>query len=357
MPLRPSSAPNRDASLETLRAIACLALVSYHVVGASPSVGMELPEHHWLTLLNGTFIDMRMPLFSFLSGCVFISLEQMTRGTRPMLVSKTRRLLLPMVTVGALFWAARAAMGMDQLPLAHLLILPHAHFWFLQATFLIMGCFLLLNWLWPGQSTALAAGLMTGGALLWLFAPRPPVNLFSMVQAAYLMPFFMLGYLCAHGGLRAGLRARVSPGMAAVALMGLAGLGYALVSGQITAGPARGVLTLAIGITFCLSLLALAPRHAGLARLGGYSYTIYLFHVFFTAGSREAVLAYAPQTPDLMIWSAGMLAGIAGPVLLHHGLSRVPWLSGLFLGTRIVLPRRPTTPAPGVAQTARAQRA
>lgn len=355
MPQQTSSAPApRDPSIDTLRAIACLALVSYHVVGGSSASGMELPPDHWLVILNGTFVDMRMPLFSFLSGCVFVSLEHHTRNPGQMVRSKMRRLLLPMLSVGTLFWIAGTLMGQAQPPWVTLLYMPYSHFWFLQATFLIMAIFLLLHAVWPGHSTRLAAVLMGIAALIWVSEQRATPNLFSINQAAYLMPFFMLGYLCAHGTLLNRLKSHVSKTFAALILLALIMLGFVLMLGNVNSPDAAGhpLMTLLIGMPFCLSMLILAPRHRGLARLGGYSYSIYLFHIFFTAGSFETLRALAPNTPDILVWGLGLAAGLLGPIAVHHALMRHWVLARVFLG----LKARPRTRA-GVAHPALAQRA
>jgi peptidoglycan/LPS O-acetylase OafA/YrhL len=350
------SATSRDPSIDTLRAIACIALVSYHVVGDTPVKGMELPPDHWLSLLNGTFIDMRMPLFSFLSGCVFVSLEGLSRSPGRMLLSKMRRLLVPMLSVGLLFWTVRTAMGHDEPPLLSLLVMPYGHFWFLQATFVIMTCFLLLYAPMPGRSAWLATGLMGLGALAWVFGPRPTPNLFSVIQAAYLMPFFMLGYLCTHSAFLTRLKAYAPPMLAGLVLLCLTGLGYALAAGHllVPGEAARRALTTGIGAVLCLSLMILSPRHPLLARLGGYSYTVYLFHVFFTAASFEGLRALLPGLPEPLIWGAGVCAGLLGPILLHHVLIGNAALSTLFLGLKSRPFRRRPLP---VAHSGAAQRA
>jgi fucose 4-O-acetylase-like acetyltransferase len=354
LPLRSNTA--RSAHIDTLRAIACLALVSYHVVGNAPRNGMELAADHWLAVFNSTFIDMRMPLFSFLSGCVFLSLERLTRSPGQLLLSKTRRLLLPMLTVGLLFWLANTVMGRPQPALLSIAVLPYAHFWFLQATFLIMASFLFLYAVLPVRSVNLAAGLMVLGALAWVLGPRPSVNTFSVIQAAYLMPFFMLGYIAAHGTLLDRLRSLITPALALAALVPLIALGYLLAAGHIhlVGGADRRALTLVIGAMFCLCVLLLSPQHPLLARLGGYSYTIYLFHVFFTAGSFEALQALAPGLPSAFVWGAGLSVGLVGPVCLHLALARTPLLSTLFLGSRLPPTARGR---PSVAHSGAAQRA
>ncbi|MFK7942825.1 MAG: acyltransferase family protein [Paracoccaceae bacterium] len=347
----------RAAHLDTLRALACIALVSYHVVGHTSRTGMELNADHWLVLFNDTFVDMRMPLFSFLSGCVFLSLEQLTRSPGQLLLSKARRLLVPMLSVGLLFWSANMLIGQQQPHVLSLFVLPYAHFWFLQATFLIMVCFLLLYAILPVRSTTLALGLLGVGMLVWVAGLHPPVNVFSVIQAAYLMPFFMLGYLCAHSTLLPRLRAVLSPLTAITVLLILVGFGHALATSHMEMASLvdRRAVTIGIGMLFCVSLLVIAPRHPALAQLGGYSYTIYLFHVFFTAGSFEILGQIAPATPDAAVWVVGLVLGLAGPIILHRVLMQNDLLAALFLGLK--LNPRSIQRTPAVAQTGAEQRA
>lgn len=331
---------NRNISIDTLRGLACIALVSFHVVGYAPDKGMELPADHWLVVMNTSLVDMRMPLFSFLSGVVFIALEQASRPVGQMLVSKLRRLFVPLLSVGGLFWLAQGIMGQDQQPLLSIPFMPFAHFWFLQATLLVMGSFLILNALRPGHSAALACAMMCGGAVWWLVGPRPPVNLFSFGQALYLMPFFMLGYLCSYAR-RCGAWRPLSGGVTLLVLVSLGGLGFLLASHLLEPAPLlRRVLTLGIGAGFCLTLLALAPRNPFLARIGHFSYAIFLFHVFFTAGTLKLLGQVWPLAPDAALWVFGCVIGLSGPILIQHVLTQNTYLAGIFLGTRI----KPVTP-------------
>ena len=57
-----------------------------------------------------------------------------------------------MAAVGTVFWLARHAMGYEQMPLTRIFWLPYAHFWFLQATFLIMAAFYLGSALSGGRA-------------------------------------------------------------------------------------------------------------------------------------------------------------------------------------------------------------
>lgn len=345
----------RNIATDTLRGLACIALVSFHVAGYTPDKGMELPSAHWLVLLNETLVDMRMPLFSFLSGTVFIALEHATRPTGQIMLSKLRRLYLPMLSVGLLYWCMLGVVGQAQDSLLNLPVLPFMHLWFLQATLLIIAAFLLLNAVSPVHSAKVAFALMVGGALWWLMGPRPSVNLFSVIQALYLMPFFMLGYLCSYVR-RTGGHIRISGGAAFFILTGLGCLG-ALLAYDVLAPEqlVRRLLSLGIGAGFCVTLFALAPRSLTLARLGHFSYTIYLCHIFFTAGSREILLQVAPYLPDAMFWLVGLGAGLIGPILVHQVLVQNRVVAFTFLGTRVNPPR--VRGVPSVAHSSEPQRA
>ena len=172
--------------------------------------------------------------------------------------------------------------------------------------------------------------------MLWIAAPRPPVNVFSITHAAYLMPFFMLGYICARKDLLHRLQHRATRKIAAAALLCLIAIGFALASGllHLPDPMLRRAATFAIGASFCMALLVLAPRHAGLAQLGGYSYTIYLFHVFFTAAASMALQSAVPQAPVALVWMAGLLIGLLGPIALHTLVVRHGWLRVVLLGLR-----------------------
>ncbi|MBY6159211.1 acyltransferase [Pseudooceanicola nitratireducens] len=189
------AAAGRRTDIDTLRAMACIALVSYHVVGSTPSSGLELPYDHWLSMLNRTPVDLRMPLFSFISGLVFVAIP--SRGAGAAVGAKARRLLLPMLCVGALFWGLRAGMGIDQQPLWSIPFLPYEHYWFLQSTFLLMALMLGLTQMLGGRDR-LAAGLIgAGAAVWWLVGPRAQPDLMSLNGAIKLGPFFCGGYLAA----------------------------------------------------------------------------------------------------------------------------------------------------------------
>jgi uncharacterized membrane protein len=54
------TAKGRIAYVETLRGIACILLVAYHVIGDTSESGLRLPADHALSFLNGLLADVRM---------------------------------------------------------------------------------------------------------------------------------------------------------------------------------------------------------------------------------------------------------------------------------------------------------
>lgn len=320
----------RNDQIDTLRAIACIGLVAFHVVGSSSSSGLELDENHWLSLANLALVDLRMPLFSFLSGMVF---PVFTGSPGLKISAKVRRLLLPMVTVGSLFWLARNMMGYTQQPFAEIFFMPFAHFWFLQATFLIMT-FCIIGTAIAGGRDKLVVGIIGSlGAALYISSFRFEENIFAIMHAWKLAPFFAAGFL--FGGIQFW---RISRKLQRCALLGLMA---AVLSGFILAlnyinldHQERRIISLILGLAFCISLLILRPCNASLAWLGRHSYPIYLFHVFFTAGTVEVITRVAPNAALLALFFAALVAGLVGPAALSKIFMLHPLTALFFLGLR-----------------------
>lgn len=323
--------PRSDLSVDTMRAIACIALVSFHTAGADPEASMRLADNHWLSILNRTFVDMRMPMFSFLSGLVFVDLGRTQKGAVEILRSKARRLLIPLVTVGLLYWLMRDLYGQDQPPAYRLLFFPYVQFWFLQATFVIMVSLTLLTAV-TGHRDVMVAWLLLGtSVLLWFAQGRVPISFFSISGALYLMPFFMAGYLSRYLG-RPRIDARVAVAILAIVIV----IGAFLALEAMVVAPAlRRVMGLTCGLAFCLVLLSLQLQSAHLARIGAMSYAIFLFHYFFITGAREVANLTWSGMPDGLVWLMGLVVGIAGPVILYSLIVRNRISAFLFLGLKI----------------------
>lgn len=341
--MTPPFTDRRDTQLiqrqevDTLRAIVCFVLVFHHMIGISPTYGLELAYDHPISILSHTTQDMRMPIFSFISGLV-LARATGNWGKAPGLIGKkARRLLLPMLSVGTLFWLAKAMDGSNTMPLPMIYVTSFAHYWFLQASFVLMTAFFLLTCLSGGRDRLVAGGLIGLGFLWWGLAlwPFPLTNWFSLVNAVFLLPFFMSGYLLSQTPtLRQTLRHHplARPAGALLLIFGL-WLGWGIAADTLTFDPTpRRLMAIFLGISACFGLLLLRPRVGWLARIGTYSYAIYLFHVFFTAAVTSSWRFVDEPLPLSMVIGLGMVLGMLGPMAVQKLLLRSPCTGLIFLG-------------------------
>jgi peptidoglycan/LPS O-acetylase OafA/YrhL len=347
---RPAS---RLAHVETIRGLACLLLVAFHVVGDNPSHGLHVePDSAW-ALVMALFDNVRMPLFSFISGYVLTADPRDGASLAKALTSKARRLLLPLATVSTVYWAVKGWVAHEPVPpLASIYVLPFDHFWFLQATAVNMALLLSLGVL-AGGGTRAAALLWPAGVLAFLAAPDLPLDLFSIDEAIGLVPYFLAGYLLRSTGLdRRALAEDAAARLPIAAAAGIAlGLLLAVHAVALASGPAldfdkRSLAGLATGLCVCVFLMAARPVSRPLAWIGGHSYAIYLFHVFFTAGARKAALAVNPDVPLGVIFVLALAAGLLLPVAAERIVLVYRPAALLLLG---IDRRKGTAPAPAAA--------
>jgi fucose 4-O-acetylase-like acetyltransferase len=326
----------RNLEVDTVRGIACVLLVLFHVVGDTPAVGLKVPEGHWLQVFNEALAYIRMPLFSFISGYVY-AFRPYQGNAGGFIKGKVRRLLLPLITVGTLFAVVQAVTPGANMAVEHwwlLHIVPVGHFWFLEALFIV---FLVVVLLEHFKALSTPAGF----AVVWLlsavlFDYFSPPNYFGAQGAVYLLPFFLAGLACK----RFEINGPVARGAAAVAFICAATV--AMLFPQFSE---QGSSIAALGLGVCSAFLLLrsgwSSRH--LAYVGSWSFAIYLLHVFFTAASR-IVLKKLGVTDTYVLMASGLAAGLIGPIVSALLISRHAGLNLWLLGV--------TAPKPKTAATA-----
>ena len=89
-----------------------------------------------------------------------------------------------------------------------------------------------------------------------------------------------------------------------------------------------------VGLASCYLLLGSKLSVPVLAKIGIYSYSIYIFHVFFTAATRILITnnLSAGNVTDLTL---GLISGILGPIIIFLILKKYKYLRFLFLGQKI----------------------
>jgi len=312
------------STVQTLRGLACLCLVAYHVVGSTNAQGMRI-EEGWLRNLVDALAAVRMPVFGLIAGAMH---GHSNKGGWQLIHSKTRRLLIPMFTVGTAFAVTQYFVPGSNLPIADLRlihIVPVAHYWFLESLFLIFCLMALVESLWPIQSvTSWAVGFGLS-ALFYLFAPG--FIWFSVLGATYLLPYFLTGFAMTRLKWDA-YQTRRGAGL----MLTLIGTPLVIwLSTQESAPDRFSAAMLIAGFSMSSGLWSLGLRQALLARIGDYSLAIFLFHVFFTSATRMAMQAIGLESL-MLTFIACMVTGIAGPVAIERLLSAHPFWKAHLLG-------------------------
>ncbi|MGY1604978.1 acyltransferase family protein [Geodermatophilus sp. SYSU D00815] len=341
----------KDLSVQSLRGLAVVLMVAGHVIGSDPTRGLQVGDDSLWRLAYVGLEDLRMPLFTTISGFVY-ALRPVAAwpGYRRLVVGKVRRLLVPLVTVGALLFALQLVVpGVNQRPdpadFWRVGVYGFEHLWFLQAIFLVFVLVGLLDATGALDRPSSWGGAIAAACVLDLLVRVPPAaDVFSINSAAHLLPFFLLGLGLRRfaGALdRPGLLVGVLPAFAAVFALRL-GL---LLAGTSLPAPADRLLGLVVGLTGLTALFLLRRTlcSAPLAWLGGYAFGIYLLHVFGAAAARIA-LERAGVHDDVVLFGLVLAAGIGLPVLFERTLGRYRVVSWGLLGQRP--PARPRTGSP-----------
>jgi peptidoglycan/LPS O-acetylase OafA/YrhL len=317
--------------INTLRGLACLLLVGYHVVGADADHGLRVADGA-LRWLNDGLAYLRMPLFTFLSGLVY-GLRPFDGNSQAFLLGKARRLLVPMLFVGTLFALLQATTpgtnsSVGAWYLLH--IQPVAHFWFVESLFWVfLVIWALERWTLIGTRNGFIFAMALSCAI---YLSIRGWSLLGIEGAIYLMPYFFLGFACARFPFDAHLsNIWVKLGLAAVAILA------AVAMGMPTPNPdRRTVAMLLVGVALCLLCLGSKMKNPWLARIGEHSYAIYLWHVFFTAPIRMVLelIQIDYIALDLVL---GTTLGLVGPIYIEHIVSGLRWPALLSLGKSVAV--------------------
>ncbi|MDG2520302.1 acyltransferase [Caulobacter segnis] len=323
----------RSRQVQVMRGIACLLLVFFHVVGGGASDGLRVSDDTVLRKVMDLLLYIRMPIFGFLSGYVY-ALKPMRQGqAAPFLKGKARRLVLPLVAVSTLFFLVwngwYGSLGAALPDMWRIYLFSYEIYWFLQAMVLIFVLVAMLESLgalsrWQGVALAAAVAFIAGH-------PLETTTFLSLGGALYLLPYFLAGLatfrfnLASRPALLTGVAAFVS---IALVIHGwrVAHLPHEVVAARVT------VLSLIIGAGGSLLLLRSVPDNVFLARIGSASFAIFLFHIFFVVAARTALGKLG--APLAMQITAGLAAGLAGPMLLEAVLMRWAGTRRVFLGLR-----------------------
>jgi peptidoglycan/LPS O-acetylase OafA/YrhL len=324
----------RNIHIDTLRGIACLLLVSYHVIGGTCDQGLRI-DHGPYRDASDILVYIRMPLFTFISGIVY-AYRPFSGDTKKFITGKLRRLIVPMLVIGTAFALMQANIQgtHDSVQNWYLLhILPVAHFWFIESLFLVFLVMIPLESFRVLQS--IKGFILAFLAATLLYLSNIDTNYFSITGAIYLFPYFLSGLALERFSILEKLDQKVG-----YVLIGLVTAVLTLVAfDMIEITSKRAFLALIIGIVSCMALLIIKLKSSFLARIGYYSYAIYLYHIFFTAGSRILLNKLGVYDVTAVLFLSIVL-GIGGPILLEKLFDGTNLTRILFLGKSKTDPSR-----------------
>lgn len=321
----------------SLRSLGIMLVVLLHVVGDTAEAGLQLSRDTMLFGLSAMIRYLTMPLYTLLAGLAFAQLDRSAMPPGRFLGHLGKTVVLPALIAMLAFAVISTLMGSrfgiySPDDVVTNLVMPYAHFWYINAFILLSGGAYLLYRGLPAHGVWAACGI---GAVVLVLPVGLPEDIWAVNRTLGVLPFFVLGLLLAR---HEAVIAQWKWWLLGVAMIAVAVL-YPLAYADMLETGNRANFRTWDGFLLSLAVIVIA-LHASRALsairpLAAYSFTIYLWHVFGTSASRRALEALEiwHPLPHLLL---GLSVGILAPVLLHLVLQSVPY-GHLVLGQR----RRP----------------
>lgn len=310
--------------LETMRGVACILLVLFHTVGSYSSNGLRLPDDDALRIFNNLLQDLRMPLFSFVSGFVFLVTADSVSDVLRACAKKLRRLYIPMVVASTILFLLREATNGNEQQFIGIFYKSYEHLWYLQATIVLMFSHIIIVFLTRRDDALVAALLGVLGSIIYILFYDKITDVMSLNGAFYLSPYFFAGYAISHKyrmwATLAAPPARNKKNWLSLAVAGLALLlvQYPLKT-DIFSLPEEVYrsIRIAMGLAACSIFLAFRATSRSLIWLGAKSYPIYLYHIIFAAAARQTLIAIMPDVSPYVLVVPIFICGLFGPLIVE----------------------------------------
>src|SRR5690606_4921981 len=246
---------------------------------------------------------------------------------------------IPMFVVGTLLFLFRMIIpGTNTTPsiydLPRNLVLPYDVYWYLFSLFLI---FIVITFVDAQPFFQRTSGWLNTMlvALLMLYVSEnfldPVPNLLSFKGAAYLFPYFLLGIGIYRFPQQ--LLHRRATMVALILLVTGIVIQQTIWFGDFPHHEKHGLLGMTVGFTASLLLFSLRLNSGFLIFIGSFAYTIFLFHVFFTGGSRIVLMRLGIEN-QVVILLSGVAMAIFFSIALDLFVRRFPLLRFCLLGLR-----------------------
>lgn len=338
-----SGGKRKFENIETLRGLIIILVVLGHVIGVDGDGGMRVSDDSiWRYLYVSILKYMQMPVFTIIAGWVY-ALKPVTALSRSgFMKRKALRLLVPLVSVGTLYFIVQQIVPGTNVKEAfssiwRIYIFPFSLYWYLPALFIV---FAIVCWVdmkgWASQFHQWSRFFLFSLIIFTVetFLPSSFPNLFGFKGGFFLLPFFVLGI-----GMRRFAHRIATPRYKMFYCIGFI---ICLLLTQIEwFGRIYGILpdnflhltrlNLVVGLFAAAFVINLQIRNNFLIWIGGYAYSIYLFHAFGTAAGR-IILTEMDFNIPLFIFLLSSVLGIFCPILLDRILNFWPLPRLVFLG-------------------------
>lgn len=331
---------NKNLSIETLRGIAILLVVLGHVIGSGPSGGMKIDFPHPLRYLYVWIDYIQMPLFTAIAGWVY-ALKPFSAfsGFGSFTRKKALRLLVPMAAVGTLYFFVQYFMpGTNQKgdlsQLWRIYVFPYTIYWYLPSLFLIFLVQYFIDkkgWM----DTLGKWGVLCVIAIVlsrmndaWLLHDVP--NVFSFKGALNQLPYFFAGVAAQRFAVQLYSRSNTRV-MYVMAFLGIILINAVWFSDKLSS--LSMLLYPLTQIPTLFLLLSISKHNRFFVWIGGYAYSIYLFHGFGTSGGRILLKMIGVQSVALIFLFASFIA-VSCSILLDRFFSCSRLSRVLFLGKK-----------------------
>jgi glucan biosynthesis protein C len=329
----------KDQHVETLRGLAIILVVLGHMIGMEKSGGMRVSDDSIYRYIYYSLEYVRLPLFTVISGWVYANKPVIAENVSGFISGKFRRLIIPMFVIGTMLFVFRMVIpGTNTTPelsqLPRNLLFPYDVYWYLYSLFLIflaisvLDCTVFFHSIQGWFVTVLCA-------FAFLFISKtfldPIPNFFSFKGASYLFPFFLLGI----GIFRFKEHLLNEKGTLPILLVFVASVIIQQMAwfSDLPLQEKHSALGMTVGISGMLLLFRLKMKSILLMWIGGYAYAIFLFHVFFTGGTRIVLSRLGVDNQAVML-TLGVIIAILGCILIENIIKRSPYLRFYFLGLR-----------------------